>query len=62
MEATKKHILAVLIQGCHFLKFSFSLTCFSPQRQFINGIAKSNIDNSYPLTTYGNRTCGVNIS
>ena len=43
-------------------KFSFSQTFASLQFQlFVSGIAKSNIDNSYPLTKYGNKTCDVNI-
>ena len=44
-----------------FPDFSLSYNVFS-WLHFVSGIAKSNIDNFYPLTKYGNTMCNVNIS
>ena len=46
----------------HVLSFHFPwLTMPPPRLQFVSSIAKCNIDNSYPLTKFGNKMCKVYI-
>ena len=62
----KKVFCLVIQQSGHYIQvfifpdFSLTYNLFSWLKS-VSGIAKSSIDNFYPLTSYGNKICDVNI-